>query len=277
MKDIEENLDKLRLVIQKHEEIFNEIIENYNRRRAVIPEEIFITLMVFRKIVEKLDAIFILLENKSENAAKSISRDLIENFLYFSFIIETKDKYKIRALSYYFSNFKDQISLSKLLRTKNHRGIKIREFLDIKADNKGLVNEARKVEEHFISVLAKEQYNNIKVEWDRLEKKGKYPKWYSLFNGPKSMRQLSKWCGYEAEYELLYGLYSRQVHSANAMDQFENVNGLAGIKNLRVYEDPILEILFSLRLGIESLKKIVVFFELDNEINIDYWERNILK
>lgn len=278
MKLIEKRLDNLGLVIQKHEEVFNIVIENQKKEYKILPDEIFITIMLFRKIVEKLDAIFILLENKSENSAKSINRDLIESFLYFTFVTESKGKNKNRALSYYFSNFKDQINLSKLLMSNSQRGKKIRDFLNIKNDNTELVSKTKRASDHFSNSLNSEEYANIKVEWDKLiKKKVMHPKWYSLYNGPKNLRELSRNCGYEVEYDLLYGIYSRQVHSANAMDQFENVNGLAAISNLRVYKDPTLELIFSFSLGIESLKKFIDFFELNDEVNIENWIKDVMK
>ncbi|WP_188453779.1 DUF5677 domain-containing protein [Virgibacillus oceani] len=278
MKKIEESLDKLGLVIQKHEEVFDIIIEDQKSKHKIIPDETFITLMMFRKIAERLDAIFVLLENKSENAARSISRNLIENFLYFIYVIDSRDRYKTRALSYYFSNLKDQINLSYLLLSKGQKGRKIRDYLNTEnGDNEILINKAKRAKEHYQNCINSDKYINIKVEWNRFNKNGiKYPNWYSLSNGPKNLRELAGRCGYEVEYELLYGIYSRQVHSANVMDQFENVNGLAGIRNLRMYVNPTLELIFPLRLGIESLKRFIEFFEMDDEINIEQWEKNYI-
>lgn len=277
MKQIEKRLDNLGSIIQKHEEVFNIIIEKQNKKHKILPDEVFITIMLFRKITEKLDAIFILLENKSENAAKSISRDLIESFLYFIFVVESKDKNKIRALSYYFSNIKDQINLSKLLLANNQRGKKIRSFLDIRSDNTELISKTKKASDHFSKSINSKEYANIKIEWDKLiKKKVKHPNWYSLYKGPKNLRELSRYCGFEVEYDLLYGIYSRQVHSANAMDQFENVNGLAAINKLRVYKDPTLELLFSFSLGIVSLRRFIDFFEINDEVNIENWIKDVM-
>ncbi|QTD40613.1 DUF5677 domain-containing protein [Sporosarcina sp. Te-1] len=278
MKIFENRLNNLGVIIQKHEEVFNLVIENQKKKHKILPDEVFITLMLFRKIVERLDAIFILIENKSENAAKSICRDLFENFLYFSYVVESNDKNKIRALSYYYSTLNDQIKLSKLLMSKNQRGKKIRDFLNIKSDNVKLKEKTNRAATYFSNSTNGDAYANIKIEWDRLIKnKVNYPNWYSLYKGPKSLRELSLQCGYEVEYDLLYGIYSRQVHSSNVMDQFENVNGLAGIKSLRRYEDPTLELIFSFSLGIESLRKLVDFFEINDEIKIGNWIKDEIK
>lgn len=278
MNQIERRLDNLGMIIQKHEEVFNIVIENQKKKYNILPDEVFITLLLFRKIVERLDAIFILIENKSENAAKSISRDLIENILYFSFVIESKKRNKTRALSYYYSSLKDQMNLSKLLLTNNQKGIKIKGFLNIKNNDVEIISRAERTKSHFSKALNSEKYANIKIEWDKLVKrKIKYPNWYSLYNGPKNLRELSRRCGYEVEYELIYGIYSRQVHSANVMDQFHNVNGLAGVKNLRIYEDPTLELIFPLSLGIDSLKKCIDFFEVNDEVNINKWAKDVMK
>ena len=268
MNDIDETLDKLGLVIQKHEEVFDHVLEIQKEEYEIIPHEIFIVLMMYRKITERLDAIFILIENKSENAARSICRDLIENILYFSYVIKSKERYESKALSYYYSTFIDQVNSSNLLLSNSQRSRKVKKYLNIDGDdNNLLIEKAKRSKKHFTNNLNGDKYRNIKIDRDRLKKKGDgYPNWYSLSNGPKNLRQLAIHCGYEVEYELLYSMYSRQVHSANVMEQFENVNGLAGIKNLRIYENPTLEIFFSIKLGLDSLEKFLDFFGEDEDI-----------
>lgn len=64
--NIDLEIDKLVKVVQKQEEIFEEAIEVLKSRYKILPDDTVQVILLFSKITEKLDAIFILLENASE-------------------------------------------------------------------------------------------------------------------------------------------------------------------------------------------------------------------
>lgn len=213
---------------------------------------------MFRKIIEKLDAVFILIENASEKAAESISRDTFENLLYLNYMLD-KEYFKRRALSYYFSYLKEQLSFGLSVTTLNKKGKKIREFMGINQDSyffKTVVNKTESARQS----LSRDEFINIRKEWEYMTKKKMYPKWYSLFKGPKSIKELAVTSDLEVEYYILYSSYSSQVHSGNAISQIKKIGDGGAIRNLRTYEDPSSVVLFSRSFAIEALTVFVEFF-----------------
>lgn len=268
--DIEQELDKFGLVIQKGEDIFTLATEKFSKEYQVYPDDITIALLLFRKVIEKLDAIFILIENASEKAAESIARDLFENILYLMFVLDTKH-FKIRALSYYYSFLKNRLHYVHLLSSKNKKGQKIRGMLGI-SDNDPLNEMLEEKNRSLRSSIKRECFANINKEWEYQERKKLFPKWHSLFKGPKTIKELSIQYGFETEYELLYRSYSSEVHSTNALSQIEELgNNLAGIKNLRVYEDPKTIIMISRSFGIHGLNTFINFFEIESRDDFKDW------
>ncbi|MGR6006625.1 DUF5677 domain-containing protein [Bacillus paranthracis] len=83
----EKRLDELGKTVQFAEEIFELSYEKFSQENDVLPNEITVGMLLFRKMIEKMDAVFILLENGSEQPAESLVRDLFENLLYLKFIM----------------------------------------------------------------------------------------------------------------------------------------------------------------------------------------------
>jgi len=131
LRTIDKDLDKIGLIIRKQEEVFDLTIKELTKKYEVVPDYIVIAMLLFRKIIEKLDAVFILIENQSEKAAESICRDLFENYLYFKFIVDPKGNQKQRARAYHYSYLQDQLHLVNTLLSKKEDGRQIRKFMEI--------------------------------------------------------------------------------------------------------------------------------------------------
>lgn len=279
LRNVDRELDNIGLIIRKQEEVFDMTIKELSKKYEVIPDYIVITMLLFRKIIEKLDAVFILIENQSENAAESICRDLFENHLYFKFIVDPKGNPKQRARAYHYSYLQDQLRLVNTLLSKKEDGKQIREFMGIENRDQDL-NKLKKERLKISNSLQREEFNNIKLEWDYLKKKKNiiYPKWYSLYKGPKNMRELATRCGHLPEYLTLYNILSTQVHTTNVLSQIENINGFAFIKSLRMHDNPALVLQFSRSVGSFSLLEYVDFILPEKKDNILKWTiSNIIK
>lgn len=277
--NIDKNLDKIGLIIRKQEEVFDLAIKELTKKYEVVPDYIVIAMLLFRKIIEKLDAVFILIENQSEKAAESICRDLFENHLYFKFIVDPKGNQKQRARSYHYSYLQDQLHLVNTLLSKKEDGRQIRRFMGIEnkdGDLKKMEEERQKIS----NSLHREEFKNIELEWNYFVKRKNinHPKWYSLFKGPRNIRELATRCGHLPEYLTLYNILSTQVHTTNVLHQIENINGMAFIKNLRIQDNPDLVLQFSRSLGSLSLFEYVNFILPEEEENIRQWLfNNIIK
>ncbi|MCZ2259425.1 DUF5677 domain-containing protein [Sporosarcina sp. G11-34] len=91
---------KEKYLVNKMEEIIQEIFSELIDTDGNAPIEKVMPLLLFRKIIEKIDAINILYEQESGEPALSLSRSVIENYWYFMFMIEKDTDF--RSLSYYY-------------------------------------------------------------------------------------------------------------------------------------------------------------------------------
>ncbi|WP_456225364.1 DUF5677 domain-containing protein [Virgibacillus salarius] len=276
---IDKDLDMIGLIIRKQEEVFDLTIKELTKKYEEVPDYIVFGMLLFRKIIEKLDAVFILIENRSERAAESICRDLFENHLYFKFIVDPKGNQKRRAQAYQYSYLQDQLHLVNTLLSKKEDGRRIRKFMGIE-NRDGDLEKLEKERLRISNSLQREDFKNIKLEWDYLVKKKniKHPKWYSLFKGPRNIRELAARCGHLPEYLTLYNILSTQVHTTNVLHQIENINGVAFLKNLRIQDNPDLVLQFSRSLGTFSLLEYVNFVLPEQTESIRKWTiSNIIK
>ncbi|QTR88981.1 DUF5677 domain-containing protein [Bacillus cytotoxicus] len=263
--NIEHEIDKLGLVIQKGEEFLNYSYKDFSERHPSMPDEIMVGMLLYGKVIENLDAIFILLENASEQCAESITRDLFENMLYLKFILDT-EHFKKRALAYYYCYVKNRLTSIGTLLSETPKGIKIRKYMNKKLPDKNL----EQLRDSFEKIISEEKFKEIKNEWNRLKRRNKkyYPKWHRLFDGPEKIRDLAVYCGFEVEYDILYGAYSKQVHSTNALQHLEIIRGgRLGIKRLRTYYNPQGSLVAARSFGIAAIKYYIDFFlpELNEE------------
>ncbi|TNB96927.1 hypothetical protein FHG65_18840 [Bacillus cereus] len=257
--NIDHEIDKLGLLIQKGEEILKYSYEYFSKEYSIIPDEIRVAISLYEKVIENIDGVFILLENASERCALSITRDLFENMLYLKFIMN--DKYfKERALSYYYSYLKDNLSHIEMLLSNGDKGLRIRKYMKKERSDESY-KELERRRESIKKIMKKKKFREIKSEWYRVrdgkmkEKNIKtyFPKWYETFEGSENIRKLAISCDFVAEYDMLYGAYSRQVHSTNAMEDL-------GINRLRTYHDPQEALFVTRSFGLVAIHYYIEFF-----------------
>ncbi|MEK5483424.1 MULTISPECIES: DUF5677 domain-containing protein [unclassified Viridibacillus] len=199
---------------------------------------------------------------------------MFENFLYFKYIIDPNGNSDQRARAYHYSYLQDQLHLSELLLSKKEKNL-ISKLITLE-DEKLL--EVISKQKNIKDALNREYFKNIQVEWNyKVKKEGiRYPKWYNLFKGPKNIRELARKYDYEAEYVLIYNLFSHQVHTTNAFGQIEDVNGLGGIKKLRIREHSEMIIPFARTIGFVTLLEFTKFLDLELQVEIQEWFGNLI-
>lgn len=73
--------------------------------------------------------------------------------------------------------------------------------------------------EYLESVLARPEYADIEAEWQKLRAaRNRQIWWYSLFGGPGNIQALAEAVNDHGFYQLLYRMYSAEMHATNGMD-----------------------------------------------------------
>jgi len=268
----EKDILSLGEIVQFQEEIFEEIIEEYNRNSEEVPIDALEILLLFRKITEHIDAIFVLMDHSLEKTAESICRNLLESLMFLKYIAKEKQLSKERAAAYHYKHLLNQKDLAKVLFNKKNEDV-VKEWMP-NLDKKYLDYLKTAIN----TAMKREQFTNINVEWQIQQKKQKknHIEWYSLYQGPRNLRELAESCDLQGEYLLLYRIFSYQVHSQNAFNQIERIGTLAGIKNIRIQENTGLIITFTRILALYSSLIISDFFELKNEEHIRNWFNELI-
>lgn len=267
------NIDRIQEGIRKSETILVILIDKLKEEYGTIPDEYMIIILMFRKIIEKADAVFILCDNGAYKSAESITRDVFENYLFLNYIID--GNYKEKAFRYIYQTLQDELQMMKKLDRKNNKiNDEIKEFYPDIDNRKNYIDKR----------LKQKEFHNIKIEWDRMlksennkktkentRKKKLFPTWYNLNNGPKSIKDLSRKYGMFLWFDFLYNYLSKQVHSVNIMQQIQKKDSEIVLSPLRVLNSNNMDQNINLNLSIgmitDSLIKLTIFYNENSRID----------
>lgn len=163
---------------------------------------------LFRKLIEQTTAGYVLTEQNLEGPLTIMKRSILETYLTLRYILQKEELAKDRAYSYYVGFLKNE-NIDKRAWNKYPQvdlsHLDIQSFIDTNTQ-----------------ILNNPKFKYILQEWENTKRKSnkKYePKWYSLFNGPGSLKQLSD-CLMESEplAYIFYGTLSQEAHSYNALN-----------------------------------------------------------
>lgn len=190
------------------------------------------------------DGINELLKQCCPMPAVLLLRSSFEALLSLEYILE-KDA-KNRALACYHSFMLEEIKYGKSLLTEYKDGMEHKKALsedkyfagaDIKFDEEDTKKILKILEEE----LWDNKYTNINSERENFFKGNrgnKYPKWYSYFNGPRSLYKLSIHLKRQAEYLNLYNNWSGMSHAIDFSQIFlKNDKSGFVIKQIRAKDE----------------------------------------
>lgn len=200
-------------------------------------------LALYRHILEMTDAFEVLISNSCPTPTIPILRSTFEATLSLEYILESNEYYVVRSLCWLASYVNRRITLYNSMLSSTQRGKEFASYIkkdksviDIPNPPADGVKSAIKNLENFLS---REQFDEINLEFDSF---GKSAKWYSLFDGPKSLQELSYHLEKHVQYEFLYRQWSSVTHALD-FSKFLGISesGESGIRGIR-NPDRILEV-----------------------------------
>lgn len=179
------------------------------------PDEAYPVLAAYLHVIQMTDSIEVLISNGCGAPANLLLRSAFEGKLTILYILERKSKN--RANAWLVQNILDHI---EALETRDPSNPKAKEFRE--ANEKDILSQIvglpslpnlpetiNKLKES----LKRPEYAEIYTEYKRLNKEGKkYPEWYSLYNGPRSLKALAQHLHQDDIYDFLYSSWSRISH-----------------------------------------------------------------
>jgi hypothetical protein len=187
-------------------------------------------LALVRHVVESLDGVSILVSQGGSHACQPLLRSAMEASLGVLFILEADSER--RALAYAVAHAHKRVKLYKRLDATTQAGREFRKLLDndvLKEFFNMLppTNYADRIA-NLERMLARVPYLDIQTEWKRMKgahPRGDDPAWFSLFGGPKNVRELAIHLNWTGMYEILYRMWSDEVHAGNALEALGKKEG----------------------------------------------------
>lgn len=171
-----------------------------------------IVLSLYRNVLELLDGLFLLIDHNSRSSSIVVLRSLFEASANFSYLLIDQEKIEERANHYYVGFAMEEIKVCEKILALDRKGTLSPERLQ------------KKINDHYIN-LNGYQNNNYK-EWMRLKSKlvlqrknpDFHPNWYSVFKGPRSLKQLAVKVNLKDVYDLIYSNFSLETHGFASLD-----------------------------------------------------------
>lgn len=180
--------------------------------------------LLYRHLLEMVDAVSILVRHGAADPCQPLLRSALEAAMGIEYMLE-KDTER-RALAYQVAHIHKRIAEHARHDPTTEAGKALQGVF-----NKDKLFSTIKLPPHasapaidkLATVLAMPEYTPVDQEWVRLyreyekQRRKGMPPWYSLFGGPKSIRQLVYHLKLGAAYETLYSNWSETVHAGGAM------------------------------------------------------------
>jgi hypothetical protein len=231
-------------------------------------------LFILRDILEIIDGINELFKKSCIDVSVPLLRNLFELFLSLSYILETHTEK--RALAYQIGHTHEKIQLYKKLENDKNLSKNIPKNINLDSMISNLNN-----------LLKRTEYSTIEQEYKRTKKKINNkkksrrdiePKWYSLYNGPSNIYQLSKHLKMDRYYNNLYSPWSSKVHGTSALNNLNNVSGMPTIKSPRYPKNIYTYTNIMVSMIVILYKKIIQYYLKQEDIdNCITWYNNIKK
>lgn len=194
-------------------------------------------LLLVRHVIESLDGVAILVSKGGSHPSQPLLRSALEAVLGVLYILEKSTPQ--RAFAYQVAHAHKKIKLYDRLDPTTQEGKELRNLLsgDMMEDffNALPVLNYPKMIANLQNMLAKPEFKLIEAEWQRLKalKNKRDPEWYSLFSGPKNVRELAIHLGMAGMYEFMYRFWSESVHAGMAMEAIGRKDGTTVMRPIR--------------------------------------------
>ncbi len=177
-------------------------------------------------VVEVVDSLAILIRHCCVSPAKNLLRSQMEAMFGIEYIAQ--DHSERKAIQYlvahaharidWYKKLDPTVETGRQLNAQLRKDSTFNELLIVNLDTTANVDNLR-------NMLAQREYAEVEAEWQRVQQQ-KHGQiwWYSLFDGPKRIEDLATAVGDHAWYEILYRIYSGEVHATNAIESLHAAN-----------------------------------------------------
>jgi hypothetical protein len=183
-------------------------------------ENLAVTL-IFRNILENLDAISILIKRSGIDPAKNLLRVVFESILGPEFMLDVESQR--RALAFLITGYHKELKLCNKLTEGQQTYVQLKQKLQsdktlpndiLPPEIDGLLGHIGLIQQ----MVALPFYAEAEAEYQAIISGGtSNPAWYQFYGGPRNLEQLANSLNRQGIYEVLYRAWSGAVHGSDVL------------------------------------------------------------
>lgn len=256
-----------------------EVFQWCNQAGSKLPKDAPLPLLLLlRHVLEMLDAISILTRTRCAEPIKLNLRSLLEALLYIEYILEDKGQWERRALSYILATKRTHHQQLQKFDPNTAQG---KQFLEaVEKDKMASGYKLPELPKGFSepsSLFSSEYYKDVEAEWQRMKEERKkqgrtaHISWYSLFGGPKSLKELADKVRLTLLYETLYRFDSDYAHGGAILSYFRSKGDQPAFVSLRHPRNLQNFVATSITLALRVYRIMLGFFDAEKLRMLEQW------
>jgi hypothetical protein len=234
------------------------------------------SILSLRQIYDLSDGVSILIKHNSNDSAISVIRSLFEVEVGLEYLIQEDMEIRNLQFLFFYNKKKEEELLSNKSGTERHKQRLVSFELD-KNVNEEMLNDFKNShinEDDLIAIqktLKYDGYKKIRKYYNRDNVNKKH--WFSLLNGPKTIKELVEKVGMHSQYEVNYTLWSSISHGWDIVNRHlifdESHAEIISKRNPIGFSENVMNTISITRRGILKYTKSRLP-ELQNEISLWY-------
>jgi len=194
--------------------------------------------VLYIHIIEMTDGVHVLISQSCCEPAGPLIRSSFEAFL--SLVYLMRDDYEKRCLAWLYFDYLESVKKYQRFDPESDRG---KDFYEALTREMPSVTLPKLSAEHLARIRKISPAPHlipIQEEYKRAKKRCRKPSWYTLYDGPRDLRELSRAVSMEGDYNMLYKETSLVTHAGDSSRYIETLpDGVVGGHQLRLAENLI--------------------------------------
>jgi len=250
-------LRELNYIFNKVDKVTEKVLEKFSIQHETAEFDIHdgVIIGLLEDILGKIKSLNILIEAKSLDSIDVVMRSAFEGYVYLSYILKTDTKQRARAYAY--KNEIEEIKLFEKMTEKNKSGKKIRDFLGQTRED--VLSYNPQVTPEYIKDLHN-KYENL------FSPKEMKKNWFDFDNKTKNIEQLCIKLEMEVEYNLIYRLFPKDVHSSRALSRLQVSEQKISVGTFE--KDSYLHKSLASLFLMEIARAVLTYYDLQNELKL---------
>lgn len=247
----------LNVILRESDKITEQILKSLENNADNKQFEIYdaVILGLFEDLIAKVNSLKVLIDNNCYDSLDVISRSAFEAHVYLKYILSQDTQ--ARSAAYAKSAKLSEFRLYDQLTEENKSGKELREYI-------GLTNE--KIKATNLSPSDEDYRNKLTNDYLKLLNTASTKTvWFNSDGRTGNFEQLCNKQGLKNEYELVYRIYSRDVHSLKALSRLKLSDNEVQIGNFNV--DPSLNTNMSALFLMGSSRSVMEYYGLKKTLN----------